>query len=670
MALPFASKEILVNKHLLTATGGQFFFSGIGVLLANNATIVRTTGTQFITGEKYFGSTIRAGNSIHLTGGDSYLYDIPNAASWGNGKIIVNGGEFSVDYANRGLYDAAQTQLFNWEIKSLTGNWSINGTPTSPFHIVNKNFLDTNSSTGGLLTESGKFAKFDKYGEISPDSLPIADLHKSIDSRLFGKSNASGIKLIYSTRVDGSSTYVRNTGCWAYGLDLTPIAVYNSDGVNEKGGVLISPRDIVFANHFQISSGATIRFVDRNNNVVSRTLSSHTNLLGTDVQVGRLDSDVPSSISHCRLLDTGWMNIINGTGIPLLAIDKEQNALVYEIKNNVQGNILTLGSGLYGNRSGFYEVAVGGDSGGGLFAVIGNSLFLVSTFLTTSTGPNYLARHIQTGVNTILTGVGSAYRITSFQPDYPINYSGLANLPVLGNAAFLTASYTPTNGNIPTVDVNGQINPAVIPTGLTFTGVVANVVYTTGTQTISGSKTFANPIATSEVQTSNNLPSLSVDDRLLVDSSSIAALDWNSRQLSDSNLNVAIDWEIKQITGTWNYERFVGKVQSGASASSLTVNWSNANYFYQPLTGNLTVSFTGNVNGQTINIVTLCTGNHRITWPTGAPGGAGSLTVPVKWPSQIPYSGTSGSSSNGKTDVFTFLQINNQIFANYSPNHF
>lgn len=110
----------------------------------------------------------------------------------------------------------------------------------------------------------------------------------------------------------------------------------------------------------------------------------------------------------------------------------------------------------------------------------------------------------------------------------------------------------------------------------------------------------------------------------------------------------------------------LGTVSSESVALTKTINWSTSTHFYQPLSGTgISFAFTGTREGQTINIVTYSTGNSLIQWPTGAAGG-----IPILWAGNIPFSGTSGSATTGKHDLFTFTRISNNIFASYSANHY
>ena len=51
------------------------------------------------------------------------------------------------------------------------------------------------------------------------------------------------------------------------------IHVFNSNHGIRKAGTLITPRHAVWARHYNMPVNTTLRFVDKNNNVVDRTIA-------------------------------------------------------------------------------------------------------------------------------------------------------------------------------------------------------------------------------------------------------------------------------------------------------------------------------------------------------------------------------------------------------------
>jgi hypothetical protein len=258
--------------------------------------------------------------------------------------------------------------------------------------------------------------------------------YDAINNRIVTK-NPTTSKPIFSTLNHASSTYVRNTGCWAYDLDLTCISPWNTTGATCMGGTLISPCHIAFANHYQISNGAKIRYVTSNNVTVERTVIDQINAVD-DIQIGILDSDVPSSISFAKILPSNWSTYLpnlyrntqynsNSAGLPIMTLDYDKKASVMEL------HYIASNAGAYirwpSQNSNFYpflEMVIGGDSGSPSFLIINNQLVLILTWTGGIAGPFYggiYVTPINTAMNTLWTRngrSGGSYTVT------PIDLTG------------------------------------------------------------------------------------------------------------------------------------------------------------------------------------------------------------------------------------------------------
>jgi len=258
--------------------------------------------------------------------------------------------------------------------------------------------------------------------------------YDAINNRITGKDPTVS-KPIFSTLNHTSSTYVRNTGCWAYDLDLTCISPWNSAGGVTMGGTLISPCHIAFANHYQISNGSKIRYITSNNVTVEKTVIDQINAVD-DIQIGILDSDVPSSISFAKILPSSWSTYLpnlyrntryntNSAGLPIMTLDYDKKASIMEL------HYIPENAGAYirwfSQNSNFYpflEMVIGGDSGSPSFLIINNQLVLIVTWTSSIAGPFYggiYVTPINTAMNTLWTRnsrSGNSYTLT------PIDLSG------------------------------------------------------------------------------------------------------------------------------------------------------------------------------------------------------------------------------------------------------
>lgn len=238
-----------------------------------------------------------------------------------------------------------------------------------------------------------------------------------VDTRIAGKSSSTA-KNIFTTQNHGSSIYVRNSGCWAYDLDLTPISPWNSTGANTRAGTLISPRHIIFAAHYQINNGSIIRFVTTDNTVVERTMINKVSLSQTlypDITIGVLDSDVPNTIGYVKVLPSNWSSYLPNVGaiyrIPALALDYEEKALVTEL-GVVNGGTLIFYTPTNAQRLSFFETIIVGDSGNPVFLIINGQLVLLTVWTWGGSGGGTFVTYFKNDINSAMSSLGGGYTLT------------------------------------------------------------------------------------------------------------------------------------------------------------------------------------------------------------------------------------------------------------------
>lgn len=259
---------------------------------------------------------------------------------------------------------------------------------------------------------------------ILAQSLSYKEIYgRNIDNAIAGLTANSSTKQIFSSKSPSATTpaFTRSTTCWARNIDTSPQSIWNNHTagtapLNAGGyggsGTLISPRHIVYANHFQFANGTTLVFVDMNNNCYTRTLSSSAQVGSTDIRIGLLDSDI-TNVSFAKILD---MNIASQTNanlrLPAFFMDQDRNALVGEFyfDGNVGGTCISPTDSA--QRTAFYEVPVGGDSGNPVCLVYENKIILTFTFFTT-TASESLSYYIS-NINSAMTTLGGGYTATTF----------------------------------------------------------------------------------------------------------------------------------------------------------------------------------------------------------------------------------------------------------------
>jgi hypothetical protein len=244
------------------------------------------------------------------------------------------------------------------------------------------------------------------------------EVSDAVDNRIAGL-NPSLSKPIYTTQNHTTSTYVRNTGCWVSDLDLTSISPWNSTSSNNMAGVLISRRHIIFAAHYQINNGATIRFVDNNNNVITRTMVNkltHPNYTPyyPDITIGLLDSDVPPSINFAKILPQNWKNYLPSLSssytLPCLVLDQEEKALISELY--FLETSAAFKSPTNTVRSNFFESIILGDSGNPAFLIIDGELVIITVWTFGGAGAGTSIVYHKDAINSMMASLGGGYSLT------------------------------------------------------------------------------------------------------------------------------------------------------------------------------------------------------------------------------------------------------------------
>lgn len=317
-----------------------------------------------------------------------------------------------------------------------------------------------------IPTRPGYALGFDLTG--APVAAPlIADAAQSIDSRLAGRTGNATDKAIFSAINHATGSYTRSTAGWANNIDLTPISAWNSvSSAGQRAGVLISPRHVVFAWHYPITNGATVRWVTAGNVTVTRTVTANARVGSTDLQIALLDSAVPSTISFARVVPTEFGTSERLADLPILWRDQENKALVWDIAESIPSTFNASGDVVTrvptdAARLAHWEGTENFDSGSPACLVLGAEIALLGV-TTSGTFAGIQAANIARNydaTNAVMASLGGGYQLTPISPArfWPRpHWNGVAGRPVISD--------TPTAGQVPRViTATGKLDPNIIP---------------------------------------------------------------------------------------------------------------------------------------------------------------------------------------------------------------
>ena len=246
-------------------------------------------------------------------------------------------------------------------------------------------------------------------------------LSDPMDTALSGANPATQQK-VYTSQDHATPAYVRNTSFFLQGTHaeaLTCASPWNSRQAGKRAGTAITARHAVLAHHYPLIAGDTLRFIASDNTVITRTVVQSARIFyngnGTDAQMVLLDSDLPASITPCKLFPDGYETYLPAgatsaaaVALPLLAMDFSENGIALDVIGKsvyASSPAINYGTPTIPHRLAFYDSIIVGDSGNPIFAVIGSELWLLSTFHGPAGGPFYggLVSELNTMITTLDT---------------------------------------------------------------------------------------------------------------------------------------------------------------------------------------------------------------------------------------------------------------------------
>ncbi len=263
-----------------------------------------------------------------------------------------------------------------------------------------------------------------------------------VDDRIDGLTANDSTKLIYSTQDHATPSYVRSATCWGADIDMTCISPWNSGNSAFWAGTAITPRHIAMANHAYVATNSTIRFITSTGSVVTRTVTNSTRVGSTDIRIGLLDSDLPSSITPAKLLPDDYARWWTAAGTAIAFTDQEEKLMVADI-TSLSSTLLTIEEPDDATRQSFYETPVSNDSGNPLFIIVNGDVVLIGCFTSTSTA-GFIGGDNLASVLSTITSLG-AY---GHSPSYATFSPGIDAAQVRNPVGFSLPASVVTSGVI------------------------------------------------------------------------------------------------------------------------------------------------------------------------------------------------------------------------------
>ena len=319
------------------------------------------------------------------------------------------------------------------------GTWS---TATANITVTGSNGGQPSIQTESVtLTVSGPSAIDVIEGGVTGSARKA--LSDPLDTALSG-ANPLTEQAVFTSQDHSTPTYLRNTSFLlqaTHAAALTCASPWNDAGLVKRAGTAVTKRHVLLANHVSYGIGTTVRFVAADNTVVDRSVVQAGRIfqdgVGTDAWMVLLDSDLPVSITPCKLFPADYATYLPAgadsfnyaaNDVPLLSLDQEEKAVLLDvISESASSSTSTFiyGAPTLADRVAFYEPIIAGDSGNPVFAVIGTELWLLSTLFGAGSGPflGALAAELDAMITTLDTAEADITGYTVTQGDLS-SYTG------------------------------------------------------------------------------------------------------------------------------------------------------------------------------------------------------------------------------------------------------
>lgn len=310
-----------------------------------------------------------------------------------------------------------------------SGDSSFRCATTDPTYTAN---FPHNFTTSGGQTVS----TFYSWQLTSPVSLPY-HMNSQVDDLITAAGSFSSSKLnLYSSINDTTGTYVRNTSVWTGALDLSAIPTWSSFATTEFFGALITPTDMIVANHVlgALNPPTVLRFVDSSNITYVANCTS-TRQINGDLAIAHLSwvGTLPTTLNFLKVLPSNYQtycpdHLLNF--FPVIGTNQFRQVFVQDSSQPSNGSTSSFGGGMFThfpstsvdrvNRVPWTLNVVNGDSSNPIMVVINDQPVLICCNFSANTGPT-VSDNIA-AINSGLAMLGSSYTVSTVNLSSPITF--------------------------------------------------------------------------------------------------------------------------------------------------------------------------------------------------------------------------------------------------------
>lgn len=266
-----------------------------------------------------------------------------------------------------------------------------------------------------------------------------------VDTRIEDLDSASSLHF-FTQQDHTNKAYVRNPEVWCNDIDsITAISPWNSTGGRTRAGTLISPQHLLFAAHYQLGVGASVRFVTKDNQLVERTVIARKTLAAyssnarrnysKDITIGLLNEPLHADIDgihFVKVLPDDWADYLGqmdyssfdpDEAMPALCLDQEEKALITDVRRF--STYVSFTTPALQSRLAYYESIIVGDSGNPALLLLnspagGAELVLLNVWTFGGAGFGAAVHENKTGIHQIMAdleaqkGFNHGYQLTEY----------------------------------------------------------------------------------------------------------------------------------------------------------------------------------------------------------------------------------------------------------------